>query len=103
LLLTGSRNPTLEEQALARIHRIGQTREVTTVRFYVRDSFEEVSCLIFPYALIQALIQPQRVMELQASKKQLAGVLLSQHDGEVDDRVGSLHVSAAPELGSFGC
>ncbi|KAF4997424.1 hypothetical protein FDECE_12075, partial [Fusarium decemcellulare] len=36
-------NPTLEEQALARIHRIGQTREVTTVRFYVRDSFEQAS------------------------------------------------------------
>lgn len=37
------RNPTLEEQALARIHRIGQKQSVTTVRFYVRDSFEEVS------------------------------------------------------------
>lgn len=36
------RNPTLEEQALARIHRLGQTREVTTVRFYIRNSFEEV-------------------------------------------------------------
>lgn len=36
------RNPTLEEQALARIHRIGQTSEVTTIRFYVKDSFEEV-------------------------------------------------------------
>lgn len=41
--LTRSRNPTLEEQALARIHRLGQTQEVTTVRLYVRDSFEEVS------------------------------------------------------------
>ena len=39
------RNPTLEDQALARIHRIGQTREVTTVRFYIRDSFEEVGVL----------------------------------------------------------
>ncbi|KAI9149178.1 putative SWI/SNF-related matrix-associated actin-dependent regulator of chromatin [Paramyrothecium foliicola] len=35
-------NPTVEEQALARIHRIGQVREVTTVRFYMQDSFEEV-------------------------------------------------------------
>jgi hypothetical protein len=39
-----NRNPTLEEQALARVHRLGQTKSVTTVRFYVRDSFEEV-CL----------------------------------------------------------
>ncbi|ROW16620.1 hypothetical protein VPNG_01635 [Cytospora leucostoma] len=72
-------NPTIEEQALARIHRIGQTREVTTVRLYVRDSFEE------------------RVMELQASKKQLAGVLLSQHDGEAEDKLASLHLAAAQE------
>ncbi|KAJ4322697.1 hypothetical protein N0V84_004722 [Fusarium piperis] len=60
-------NPTLEEQALARIHRIGQTREVTTVRFYVRDSFE------------------QHVMEVQGSKKHLAGLLLSPRDGEQAD------------------
>lgn len=39
-------NPTIEEQALARIYRIGQRREVTTVRFYIRDSFEEVSNLL---------------------------------------------------------
>lgn len=38
-----SRNPTLEDQALARIYRLGQRNEVTTVRFYVRDSFEQVS------------------------------------------------------------
>jgi hypothetical protein len=36
------RNPTLEEQALGRIYRIGQDKEVTTVRFFIRDSFEEV-------------------------------------------------------------
>ncbi|EHK42608.1 hypothetical protein TRIATDRAFT_224421 [Trichoderma atroviride IMI 206040] len=69
-------NPTLEEQALARIHRIGQTQSVTTVRFYVRDSFEE------------------QVMELQESKKSLAGVLLSPHDGgHTDDSLGTLQVS----------
>ncbi|EAQ87139.1 hypothetical protein CHGG_03758 [Chaetomium globosum CBS 148.51] len=67
-------NPTLEEQALARIHRIGQMREVTTVRFYIRDSFEE------------------RVIELQNAKKDLARVLLSPHDGtQGDDSFGGLH------------
>lgn len=46
MLILDYRNPTLEEQALARIHRIGQTREVTTVRFYVRNSFEEVKTFV---------------------------------------------------------
>jgi SNF2 family DNA or RNA helicase len=36
------RNPTIEEQAFGRIHRMGQTKEVTTVRFFIRGSFEEV-------------------------------------------------------------
>ncbi|KAF2680949.1 P-loop containing nucleoside triphosphate hydrolase protein [Lentithecium fluviatile CBS 122367] len=68
-------NPTIEEQALARIHRIGQKREVTTIRFYIRDSFEE------------------RVMEVQESKKNLAGILLSGHDGgQADDSLGALQV-----------
>ncbi|GAW27260.1 putative SWI SNF-related matrix-associated actin-dependent regulator of chromatin subfamily A member 3-like 3 [Rosellinia necatrix] len=66
-------NPTLEEQALARIHRLGQSREVETVRFYVRDSFEE------------------QVMKMQESKKQLASVLLSPHDRENStDNLGTL-------------
>jgi SNF2 family DNA or RNA helicase len=69
-------NPTIEEQALARIHRIGQKKEVTTVRFYVRDSFEE------------------RVMEVQEEKRNLAGVLLSGHDGgEANDSLSALQVS----------
>ncbi|KAE9982043.1 hypothetical protein EG327_005975 [Venturia inaequalis] len=51
-------NPTLEEQALARIHRLGQTKEVTTVRFYMRNSFEE------------------HVMKIQQNKKDLADLLL---------------------------
>ena len=36
-------NPTVEEQALSRIHRMGQTKEVTTIRFYMKNSFEEVN------------------------------------------------------------
>ncbi|KAG8158232.1 hypothetical protein KVR01_011993 [Diaporthe batatas] len=69
-------NPTLEEQALARVHRIGQKQEVTTVRLYIRDSFEE------------------QVMKLQTKKKQLAGLLLAPHDGgEADENLGGLHYS----------
>ncbi|KAH7324988.1 SNF2 family N-terminal domain-containing protein [Stachybotrys elegans] len=69
-------NPTLEDQALARVHRLGQTKEVTTIRFYIRDSFEE------------------KVMELQESKRSLAGVLLSPHEGgQADDsKQGELQV-----------
>jgi hypothetical protein len=71
------RNPTVEEQALARIHRIGQTREVTTVRFYIRDSFEET------------------VIQTQKSKKNLASVLLSGHDGgQADNSLAALQASA---------
>ncbi|KAH6867419.1 SNF2 family N-terminal domain-containing protein [Thelonectria olida] len=68
-------NPSLEEQALARIHRLGQTREITTIRFFVRNSFEE------------------QVMRVQESKKHLACVLLSPHDGgQTDDSLGGLQM-----------
>lgn len=33
----------IEEQALCRVHRVGQKRDVTTIRYLMRDSFEEVS------------------------------------------------------------
>jgi hypothetical protein len=32
-----------EEQALDRVHRLGQTREVVATRYIVKDSIEEVS------------------------------------------------------------
>lgn len=35
-------NPMVEEQALCRVHRVGQHREVTTIRYLMRDSLEEV-------------------------------------------------------------
>ncbi|KAL1633075.1 hypothetical protein SLS56_003146 [Neofusicoccum ribis] len=34
-------NPTVEEQALARIHRLGQKREVTTIRFVMNGTCED--------------------------------------------------------------
>lgn len=41
-LLEPQWNPSLEDQALARVHRLGQTRPVTTIRYVMEDSFEEV-------------------------------------------------------------
>lgn len=35
-------NPMIEEQALCRVHRVGQKRTVTTIRYLIRNSFEEV-------------------------------------------------------------
>lgn len=32
----------IEDQALDRVHRIGQTKEVTTVRYIVKNTLEEV-------------------------------------------------------------
>lgn len=34
-------NPTLEDQAIDRAHRIGQTRPVTVFRFTVKDTVED--------------------------------------------------------------
>lgn len=47
-------NPALEEQAMGRVHRIGQQQEVRVVRLIVRGSIEE------------------RILELQERKKKLA-------------------------------
>lgn len=35
-------NPMVEDQALDRVHRIGQTKEVTTVRYIVKNTLEKV-------------------------------------------------------------
>jgi SWI/SNF-related matrix-associated actin-dependent regulator of chromatin subfamily A3 len=40
-------NPSVEQQALARVYRMGQRRPVTTVRYIMRNSFEDVSRMDF--------------------------------------------------------
>lgn len=38
-------NPSVEEQAIARAVRMGQTRTVTIIRYVVKDSVEEVGVM----------------------------------------------------------
>ncbi|KAF8538868.1 SNF2 family N-terminal domain-containing protein [Trichophaea hybrida] len=45
-LLEPQWNPLIEEQALDRIHRMGQTKNVVTYRYIVKDSIDEVPNLI---------------------------------------------------------
>ena len=51
-------NPSVEEQAIARAHRIGQTKTVVALKFITRDTIEE------------------KIIQLQARKKQLAADIL---------------------------
>ena len=59
-------NPAAEAQAVDRVHRIGQKREVTNVRFIMADSFEE------------------RMLELQKKKQNLAEISLNR--GKLDKK-----------------
>lgn len=59
-------NPAAVAQAVDRIHRLGQTREVTTIQFIMKDSIEE------------------KIAELAKRKQQLAD--LSMNRGKVDKR-----------------
>ena len=60
-------NPSMEEQALARIYRMGQTKEVTTIRYIMRQSYEE------------------HVVRVQDRKKHLVDLLLSKGQASKKD------------------
>ncbi|KAK4100867.1 hypothetical protein N658DRAFT_85518 [Parathielavia hyrcaniae] len=59
-------NPAAEAQAVDRVHRLGQTRCVRTVRFVMKDSFEE------------------KMLQLQEKKKKLASLSM---DRDPNDRI----------------
>ncbi|HLG43335.1 MAG TPA: C-terminal helicase domain-containing protein, partial [Planctomycetota bacterium] len=58
-------NPAVEAQAVDRTHRIGQTRQVFTYRLVARDTVEE------------------KVLQLQASKRELAEAILGEDKGMI--------------------
>ena len=68
----------IEEQALCRVHRVGQKRSVTTIRYLMRDSFEEVSLHFIVVPSLQRLTPQQQVVEIQKRKKLLAKVTFGQ-------------------------
>ena len=51
-------NPAAEQQAVDRVHRLGQTRDVVIRRFVMKDSFEE------------------KIVELQRKKQDLASMTM---------------------------
>lgn len=59
-------NPAAEAQAIDRVHRLGQTRPVRTVRYVMQDSFEE------------------RMVQLQEKKKRLANLSMDGRDRALD-------------------
>ncbi|PHH54132.1 putative SWI/SNF-related actin-dependent regulator chromatin subfamily A member 3-like 1 [Ceratocystis fimbriata CBS 114723] len=59
-------NPAAEAQAIDRVHRLGQTRPVRTVRYIMRDSFEE------------------KMLELQDKKMKLASLSMDGRDKAMD-------------------
>ncbi|KAH8880582.1 hypothetical protein GQ53DRAFT_848822 [Thozetella sp. PMI_491] len=64
-------NPSVEEQAVARAHRMGQTKTVTVVRYIMRNSVE------------------QKIVERQERKRRLARLSLDSNAGD-DDTAGGL-------------
>lgn len=61
-------NPAVEEQAMDRVHRIGQTEDVKIVRIIARNSIEE------------------RILDLQEKKKKLAIEAFGKRGGQKDRR-----------------
>jgi SNF2 family DNA or RNA helicase len=64
------RNPAVENQAIDRVYRLGQQKNVQVHRIVIQGSIED------------------RILELQDNKQKLADGVLGDGDGEVGDQRG---------------
>ncbi|KAI9641082.1 hypothetical protein NHQ30_010511 [Ciborinia camelliae] len=65
-------NPAAEAQAIDRVHRLGQKREVQTVRFIMNNSFEE------------------KMLQIQDKKQKLASLSMDSQKGKLDKKEASI-------------
>ncbi|KAB8303436.1 hypothetical protein EYC80_004861 [Monilinia laxa] len=65
-------NPAAEAQAIDRVHRLGQKREVQTVRFIMNKSFEE------------------KMLKIQDKKQKLASLSMDSQKGKLDKKEASI-------------
>ena len=64
-----------EEQALDRVHRLGQTREVIAIRYIVKDSIEEVSHSDPRNLRAAALTDPVRLANSECKIEPNSGII----------------------------
>ncbi|KAI1114821.1 P-loop containing nucleoside triphosphate hydrolase protein [Nemania sp. NC0429] len=63
-LLEPQWNPAIEEQALSRVHRMGQRRPVVTMRYVMKDSIEESVASLKGKKQLLAELLPQTALDL---------------------------------------
>ena len=68
----------MEEQAASRVHRLGQTREVTVNHYIVKDSVEEVSSSSISFRIANSG-PSQRIKRVQTHKIQIAELSVVRH------------------------
>ncbi|KAI0427615.1 P-loop containing nucleoside triphosphate hydrolase protein [Xylaria sp. FL1042] len=68
-LLEPQWNPAIEEQALSRVHRMGQRRPVVTMRYVVKDSTEESVASVKGKKQLLMELLPQTALAQQSDKE----------------------------------